>query len=163
MRKRNNWVLLHKKDLVKTWGDRCLLCLPNAEKQKVEWHHLQHFVDGGDDSIENIVPLCHKHHMLIHHSPDRENAYKAFNAGGRPPIELDEDVIWQYLRTEIARRELNKKLGLAKSTKISDLRGYKRFVMRNGIKSVTRVRNKSTILYTDGRIEHYEKGEKLNG
>jgi hypothetical protein len=31
-------------------------------------HHIQHWADGGETSLENSVMLCPQHHRLIHHS-----------------------------------------------------------------------------------------------
>jgi hypothetical protein len=32
----------------------------------VEAHHVQHWVDGGETSIDNLVLLCSRHHRLLH-------------------------------------------------------------------------------------------------
>jgi hypothetical protein len=32
----------------------------------VEAHHVQHWIDGGDTSIDNLVLLCWRHHRLLH-------------------------------------------------------------------------------------------------
>jgi HNH endonuclease/Domain of unknown function (DUF222) len=29
-------------------------------------HHIQHWADGGDDRIENLVLLCRRHHRMVH-------------------------------------------------------------------------------------------------
>jgi HNH endonuclease len=33
----------------------------------VALHHIQHWADGGDTSLENLTLLCRYHHHLIHH------------------------------------------------------------------------------------------------
>ncbi len=30
-------------------------------------HHVKHWVNGGDTSLQNLVLLCHKHHWIVHH------------------------------------------------------------------------------------------------
>ena len=32
-------------------------------------HHIKHWLDGGLTNLDNLVLLCRKHHMLLHHSP----------------------------------------------------------------------------------------------
>jgi len=32
----------------------------------VDAHHIQHWVDGGETSMDNLVLLCRKHHRLVH-------------------------------------------------------------------------------------------------
>ena len=32
-------------------------------------HHLRHWADGGDTSLDNLALLCGHHHRVIHHSP----------------------------------------------------------------------------------------------
>ncbi len=32
-------------------------------------HHLTHWADGGDTSLDNLALLCGRHHRVIHHTP----------------------------------------------------------------------------------------------
>jgi Domain of unknown function (DUF222)/HNH endonuclease len=41
-------------------------CVPAAW---TDAHHIIHWLDGGLTNLDNLVLLCRKHHMLIHHSP----------------------------------------------------------------------------------------------
>jgi hypothetical protein len=34
-----------------------------------EAHHVQHWADGGDTALSNLVLLCRHHHHVIHHTP----------------------------------------------------------------------------------------------
>jgi len=34
--------------------------------QFVDGHHIEHWADGGDTSLENLVQLCRHHHRLVH-------------------------------------------------------------------------------------------------
>jgi hypothetical protein len=35
-------------------------------KRFVDAHHIQHWADGGETSMENLVLLCRTHHRLVH-------------------------------------------------------------------------------------------------
>jgi hypothetical protein len=32
----------------------------------VEAHHVQHWIDGGETSLDNLMLLCRRHHQLLH-------------------------------------------------------------------------------------------------
>ena len=38
-----------------------------AHQRHVEAHHVQHWIDGGETCLENLVLLCGAHHRLLHH------------------------------------------------------------------------------------------------
>ena len=41
---------------------------PGCSHQRyVEAHHVQHWIDGGETRLENLVLLCSAHHRLLHH------------------------------------------------------------------------------------------------
>ena len=41
---------------------------PGCPHQRyVEAHHVQHWIDGGETRLENLVLLCSAHHRLLHH------------------------------------------------------------------------------------------------
>ena len=31
-----------------------------------EAHHIRHWIDGGPTVVENLVPLCLRHHFMVH-------------------------------------------------------------------------------------------------
>ena len=37
-----------------------------CESRYVDAHHIQHWADGGDTSLDNLVTLCRYHHRLLH-------------------------------------------------------------------------------------------------
>ena len=43
---------------------------PNCDRphRQCATHHRQHWADGGPTSLDNTVPLCGRHHRLVHHS-----------------------------------------------------------------------------------------------
>ncbi len=40
----------------------------NRPPRHCDAHHIRHWADGGDTSVENAVLLCRHHHTLIHRS-----------------------------------------------------------------------------------------------
>ena len=38
-----------------------------AHQRYVEAHHVQHWIDGGETRLDNLVLLCSAHHRLLHH------------------------------------------------------------------------------------------------
>ena len=48
--------------------DRSRCRFPGCPHQRyVEAHHIQHWIDGGETCLENLVLLCSAHHRLLHH------------------------------------------------------------------------------------------------
>ena len=46
--------------------DRCC-SFPGCEQERyVDAHHLVHWVDGGETSLDNLMLLCRRHHRLVH-------------------------------------------------------------------------------------------------
>jgi hypothetical protein len=42
-------------------------CYPSCHQQKYcDAHHIQHWADGGETSVDNLVSLCRHHHTLLH-------------------------------------------------------------------------------------------------
>ena len=156
-----SWTVLHKNELIAEWGDRCIMCTKNAPKQKVEWHHIVELADGGENTIENVIPLCHKHHMMVHHTPKRARVYKDFHTGGRPRAKLDDDVMLKYIHTEIDMDTAHDLLGLGRATKLCECMEYKAFWKRIGIKSIVRVSGRATLSFNDGHIEVWQHGKQV--
>ena len=45
---------------------------PGCDRTYCDAHHLQHWADGGDTSLDNLVLLCRRHHRCVH-----EEGYRA--------------------------------------------------------------------------------------
>lgn len=41
--------------------------VPDCGDEATDAHHLLYRSRGGDDVEANIIPLCHDHHMMLHH------------------------------------------------------------------------------------------------
>src|SRR5215207_1661330 len=74
---------------------------PGCSNRRAEAHHLHHWVDGGETSLENLVSLCARHHRYVHElgfslieqegellflDPDGEEIPRC---GARPPAAYD--------------------------------------------------------------------------
>lgn len=51
-------------------GNRCVICRKSPQKRKLDVHHL----DGNlsNNTPDNLVTLCRKHHMMVEFSSDRD-------------------------------------------------------------------------------------------
>lgn len=77
--KKSNFTVRHKKELIAAHGNKCIKC-GESDPSKIQWHHVLPKSLGGEDSIENIVPLCVKCHALEH----GHGCYVDTKKGGRP-------------------------------------------------------------------------------
>ena len=46
--------------------DHCRCRYPGCESRRVDLHHIQHWINGGRTSLENLISLCKYHHTLVH-------------------------------------------------------------------------------------------------
>src|SRR5690606_209625 len=46
--------------------DHCCRFPGCTESRFVDAHHIHHWCDGGETSLENLVLLCRRHHRLVH-------------------------------------------------------------------------------------------------
>ncbi len=44
----------------KKWGNRCICC----GSKKIHWHHIIPWTHSRDNNVENLMPLCSRHHKL---------------------------------------------------------------------------------------------------
>jgi len=59
-----------------TIRDHCCRFPGCTEARFVDAHHIQHWCDGGETSLENLVLLCRRHHRLVH-----EQGFEVINRG----------------------------------------------------------------------------------
>jgi hypothetical protein len=46
--------------------DHCRCRFPGCESRRVDLHHIQHWINGGRTSLNNLISLCPYHHRLVH-------------------------------------------------------------------------------------------------
>ena len=46
--------------------DHCRCRYPGCESRRTDLHHIQYWSNGGRTSLNNLISLCKRHHMLIH-------------------------------------------------------------------------------------------------
>jgi hypothetical protein len=59
-----------------TIRDHCCRFPGCTESRFVDAHHIHHWCDGGETSLENLVLLCRRHHRLVH-----EQGFELINRG----------------------------------------------------------------------------------
>ncbi|NOX69632.1 MAG: HNH endonuclease [Gammaproteobacteria bacterium] len=58
-------LLNHKIDGRRT-GRTALHWPKSSHTQFIDGHHIQHWADGGETCLDNLVQLCRRHHRLVH-------------------------------------------------------------------------------------------------
>jgi hypothetical protein len=91
----------------------------------VDAHHVQHWADGGDTSLENLVHLCRRHHRLLHEGDiaverDGEGDFSFTLPGGRPVPEVGPVAAGEAE----AVREVNERRSLAIGPDTAGARSY---------------------------------------
>jgi HNH endonuclease len=46
--------------------DHCRCRYPGCESRRTDLHHIRYWSNGGRTSLDNLISLCKRHHMLIH-------------------------------------------------------------------------------------------------
>ena len=79
--------------------DRNRCRFPGCPHQRyVEAHHIQHWIDGGETRLDNLVLLCSAHHRLLHHGA----FHIAVEDGDVVFVSRDGEVIEPALRPQFA-------------------------------------------------------------
>ena len=131
-----------KKILEETKGKSCMYC---GSDKGVDYHHIIPLISGGDNRLQNIIPLCYDCHVRAHGGRNL-NQYKKGKCGlpKTPPPKNYEFVLEKYFRCEIGKIECSKLLGFTgKYEKLNDKRWYKEYLKQHGIEDF---RNKIDIL-----------------
>ena len=122
-----------KQALKRYHGERCVNC---GSDDRIEFHHIVPIKYGGTNCITNVVPLCYICHKKAHGSLKVHNPE---GKGGRPKKELrDFDNCFKaYRECMIGTSKLKKRLGISKSTHISENRTVKAYLASMGIANMT--------------------------
>jgi hypothetical protein len=46
--------------------DHCRCRYPGCESRRTDLHHIRYWSNGGRTSLDNLIHLCKRHHMLVH-------------------------------------------------------------------------------------------------
>lgn len=148
----------------KELGASCVCC---GSIERIEYHHIVPLHLGGTNRMSNIVPLCYSCHKSAHNGRHIKD-YKGGNLGGRKPKMKYEnacEIFNLYADGLIGTKKCKQMLGYAKSSKLTDLASYKRYLKESGIDFV---KNNIDIICAncpdgllDGKVvgcRHYEDG-----
>ena len=116
----NEWRKLKPK-IAKIKGDRCFYCGDPA----TEYHHIIPRHMGGDNRLENIVPMCTECHRKAH----SKRSYRPHGDWGRPRLETPDnfdDIVNLYLDNRIMFVEALKLTGLKRQTFYRMLEEYRK-------------------------------------
>lgn len=100
-----------KHELKRICGTHCVNC---GSDQGIEYHHVVPLEIGGNDTLTNIVPLCHACHRAVTHHQHRLKYYGRATGGGRPRKipQNYKDILADYFHCRIGKAETVKRLGL---------------------------------------------------
>lgn len=118
-----------REELKKRRGTKCFIC----GDEHVEYHHLIPLWMGGEDTIDNMIALCHWHHMLMHKATStRQTPYNG-KASGRKRKTVDgyKDILNDYLKCRIGKEECKKALGVKGN--LTDLIWFREYLEECGI------------------------------
>lgn len=119
-----------RKALVERYGTKCYVC----GEEGAEYHHLIPLWMGGEDCIENMIPLCHWHHMLMHKattvSPNRKGAGRK----KKPAPDGYESVLDAYFLCRISTSECKAALGLRDKQHLADMYWFNDYIRDRGIR-----------------------------
>lgn len=141
-RKRKQLTKATKAELIRMHGNKCRYC---GSTENIEWHHATPLFLGGEDTLENMLPVCyfcHKIQTRIFMAVANETGSRE-KKGGRHAIYPDnyEAILEDYTRCRISKSEALERLGVKKG-KLNDLKFFREFRKKNGI---VRQRNNADI------------------
>lgn len=164
MKSKRNLTPKFRNQLKEVYGTKCRIC--GAEN--VEYHHIIPLSWGGTDDINNFLPLCYEHHMMMHGVRARKSFVKGeYSRVGRPrkiPKNY-KDILGLYINCKIGRQECQNMLGMGRASKLFDTAWYKEYLEEQGIeecRNLVDVVAKNGVL-VEGKLCGYikRKGKKI--
>lgn len=138
-----------KETLVLMYGSKCRSC---GSERNIEWHHIVPLALGGEDTFENMVPLCYECHKAITTNTPRSVVWtRQHHKGGRKPkIPYNyKDVLTLYVNCVIGKEKCRQLLGLNASNHLTDNQWYRDYLDENGI---AKIRNNIDLRRGQGRL-----------
>ena len=119
--------------LISMHGSKCVNC---GFEDRIEWHHVVPLEIGGNDTFENMIPLCHECHKAVtHHELVLKTRGRCHDHHGGRPVDLPkgcEDIYTDFVRCRISKTEAAERLG--KGGKFIENVAFKDYLKRNNIK-----------------------------
>lgn len=126
---KTNFTIRHKKELIAAHGNNCIKC-GESDPNKIQWHHVIPRSLGGEDSIENIIPLCINCHYAEH---GMKTTMETNSQSGRPRSGLTYEQYVRYVFGEATREEVLTEAGASCKSDVKALgraSGYDRQLFR---------------------------------
>ena len=155
-----------KSELAEMHGVKCSNC---RTEENIEWHHIVPLACGGTNNKENIVPLCHKCHMLAHHGMQDLQYSNEINRGGRPSKTDSDPEICKYLDMyiygKIGKAECAELTGYSKGSLGGGSKTLKKYLKSKGIsefRNMVDVIGTNSYLYRGRQVGYvvFEDGHK---
>lgn len=144
----------------KILGRICGYC---KEAPAVQIDHKIPIENGGDNRIENLWPLCAKHHDMKHGCTGMLTSGRYLGRPKNTPVQGYKVILWQYITGAMIMDQAKYELKLRDGQRITDQWYYKDYIKQLGIKKIKRGGDKrgstALIQYEDGRIIEYINGE----
>lgn len=124
-----------REKLKQMYGTKCYMC---GSEDDIEWHHIKPLWMGGEDTLENMMPVCYVCHKVvtsrIPFEVKRKGSHKKIGRPRKIPKDY-EAILDRYMRCEFGTRKCVELLKLSKGSHLSDNVWYKEYLQKRGIKS----------------------------
>lgn len=104
-KKNRNFQSTHRDEVMARYNSKCANC---GTSVGLELHHIVPLHVGGNDVITNLVPLCHRCHMALHHEKETWK-YKLtqVDCGRKNKVDFDTFSHWfdKYIGGEIGKKK----------------------------------------------------------